>query len=256
MKKFFLLLIIPLMMLITSCDSNDPITPTPTGSIYLASIPASAEIWIDGSNTFRTTPDTAKNVNQGVRSVTLKLQDYRDTTFTISVTGGQTSVVNNILLVSDINTTFYGTSPSVRIYETYGTPASLPSGIDLSTGLAHGVSSTQANLVDIYFYSDAAGTSYLVQSADLHPGLIRRTDFFISSGTNLFDGADSPLRNTGTWTNKINDTENNYVFLYDHDGHYSKFKIVNRGGGGGPGDPSWVDVHWYYNNIILDNRFK
>jgi hypothetical protein len=255
MKKLILLLIIPLVMLITSCDSDDPFTPTPTGNIYLTSIPAGAEIWIDGFNKFKTTPDTIKNVDQGVRSVTLKLQDYNDTTFTVSVTGGQTSVVTNILLVSDINTTFYGTSPSVRLYETTGTPASLPSGLDLSTGLAHGVSSPEANLVDIYFYSDGANL-YLIQSADLHSGLIRKTDFFISSGTNLFDGEDSPLRNTGTWTNKINDTENNYVFLYDHDGHYSKFKIVTKGGGGGPGDPSWVDVQWYYNNTLLDNRFK
>jgi hypothetical protein len=252
MKKLILLLIIPLVVLITSCDSdNDPITPTPKGSIYLASIPAGTAIWIDGSNTFKTTPDTIKNVNEGVRSVTLKLQDYRDTTFSISVTGGQTSVVTNIVLSSDIYTTLYG---SVRIYETFGTPASQPSGLDLSSGMAYAISSPEASLVDIYFYSDGVNL-YLIQSADLYPGLIRETDFFVSTGTNLFDEADSPLRNTGTWTNKINDTENNYVFLYDHDGHYSKLKIVNRGGGGGPGDPSWVNVQWYYNNTQLDNRF-
>ena len=252
MKKLIFLLIIPLVMLITSCSSDDPITPTPTGSIYLTSIPADAEIWIDGSNTFKTTPDTINDVDEGVRSVTLKLQDYRDTTFSISVTEGGTSIVTNVLLVSDINTELYG---PIRIYETYGTPASQPSGLDLSSGMAYGVSSPEANLVDIYFYSDAGGFSYLIQSADLHTGLIRTTDFLISSGTNLFDEEDSPLRNTGTWANKINDTEDNYVFLYDHDGHYSKMKIVNRGGGSGPGDPSWVDIQWHYNNIQLDNRF-
>jgi len=256
MKKLILLLIIPFVMLITSCDSDDPFTPTPTGNIYLTSIPADAEIWIDGSNTFQTTPDTINDVDEGVHSLTLKLQDYNDTTFSVTVSEGQTSVFTNIVLVSDINTTFYGTAPSVRIYETYGTSASLPSGLDLSSGMAYGVSSPEANLVDIYFYSDASGVSYLIQSADLHTGLIRKTDFLISSGTNLFDGDDSPLRSTGTWTNKINDTENNYVFLYDHDGHYSKFKIVTRGGGSGPGDPSWVDVQWYYNNTLLDNRFN
>jgi hypothetical protein len=239
-------------MLVTSCNSeDDPITPTPTGGIYLTSIPAGAAIWIDGSNTFNLTPDTTVNVNEGVRSITLKLQDYNDTTFTISITGGQTSVVTNIVLVTDISTTLYN---PVRIYETYGTSTSDPSGLDLSSGMAYAVSSPEANLVDIYFYSDAAGFSYLIQSADLYPGLIRRTDFFVSSNTNLFDEVDSPLRTTA-WTNNINDTENHYVFLYDHDGHYSKMKIVNRGGGGGPGDPSWVDIQWYYNNIQLDNRF-
>jgi len=237
-------------MLITSCDSDDPFTPTPTGNIYLTSIPADAEIWIDGSNTFKTTPDTINDVDEGVRSVTLKLQDYIDTTFTISVTAGQTSVVTNIVLVSNISTELFD---PVRIYETTNTPASEPSGIDLSTGLAHGVSSPEANLVDIYFYSDGVNL-YLNQSADLYTGLIRRTDFFVSSNTNLFDEEDSPTR-TSSWTNKINDTENHYVFLYDHDGHYSKMKIVLRGGGGGPGDPSWVDIQWYYNNITLDRRF-
>jgi hypothetical protein len=73
MKKLILLLLIPLVMLITSCDSDDPFTPTPTGNIYLTSIPAGAEIWIDGSNTFKTTPDTINDVDEGVRSVTLKL---------------------------------------------------------------------------------------------------------------------------------------------------------------------------------------
>jgi len=250
MKKLILLLIIPSVMLITSC-SDDPFTPTPTGGIYLTTIPAGAAIWIDGSNTFNTTPDTATDVDQGVRSVTLKLEDFRDTTFTISVTGGQTSVVTNIVLVTNISTSLYG---PVRIYETYGTSASEPSGLDLSSGMAYAVSSPEATLVDIYFYSDAAGFSYLIQSADLYAGLIRRTDFFVSPNTNLFDEVDSPLRNN-TWTNKINDTENNYVFLYDHDGHYSKMKIVLRGGGGGPGDPSWVDIQWYYNDITLDRRF-
>ncbi|HSL87671.1 MAG TPA: hypothetical protein VK870_00025, partial [Ignavibacteriaceae bacterium] len=72
--------------------------------------------------------------------------------------------------------------------------------------------------------------------------------------TNLFDGQDSPLRNSGTWTNNIHDRESNYVFLYDHDGHYSKLKIVNFGGGV-PGEPAWVEVQWYFNTVLLDNRF-
>jgi len=46
------------------------------------------------------------------------------------------------------------------------------------------------------------------------------------------------------------------VFLYDHDAQYSKFLIVNRGGGSGPGDPAYVDVQWFYNKVVQDNRFK
>ncbi len=249
MKKLILLFVIPIAaLIITSCNSNDnPVNPAPKGSIYLSSNPAGAQIWLDGVNTSQTTPDTVKDVAEAVHNVTLKLQDYNDTTFSISVTGGQTSVVTNILLVSNIVTTLFG---PVRIYETVGTSASEPSGLDLSSGKAWGVSSDSSSLVDIYYSS----SGFLVQSADLYPNLIRVTDFFVGSGTNLFDNVDSPLKNTGTWTDNIGDRESNYVFLYDHDGHYSKLKIVNWGGGV-PGEPAWVEVQWYYNNTALDVRF-
>jgi len=250
MKKVFLLLIIPIIaLMISSCDSSeDPTTPVNTkGGIYLTSNPAGAEIWIDGVNKNLTTPDTVTNIEEGVRNVTLKLQDYNDTTFAISVTAEQISIVTNIVMVSNIETTLYG---PVRIYETTGTTANEPSGLDLSSGMAYGVSSPNANLVDIYYSSNG----FLVQSADLYPGLIRVTKFNVGSGSNLFDEVDSPNKNVGVWTNSISDTTTNYVFLYDHDGHYSKLKIVNMGGGV-PGVPAWVEVQWYYNDTALDNRF-
>jgi hypothetical protein len=162
------------------------------------------------------------------------------------------SVVGPITLVSNI--TLYGL---VRIYETQGTdPITEPSGLDLSTGMAYGVSSSNNGLVDIYYSTDGTGgQGYLVQSADLYGTLVRETDFFVGSGTNLFDGEDSPLRNTGTWTNNMGDRETNYVYLYDHDGHYSKLKIVNFGGGTIQTGPAWVEVQWYYNETELNNHF-
>lgn len=251
MNKLILFLLIPFTaLMIISCDSSDdPINPAAEGNIFVSSNPAGAEIWIDGSNTFKTTADTIKNVDEGLRSITLKLDDYRDTTFSITVTGGQTSVVSNVTLVSNILTDLFG---PVRIYETSGTSSSQPSGLDLSTGLAYGVSSAQNGLVDIYYST----SGYLVQSADLYPGLVRGTDFFVGSGvaTNLFDAEDSPLRSAGTWTNSIGDRQSKYVYLYDHDGHYSKLKIVNWGGGV-IGEPAWVEVQWIYNMVVLDNRF-
>jgi len=250
MKKLIFLLLIPFVALVvSSCSDDDPITPSAMeGNLYITSNPAGAQIWIDGVNTSQTTPDTVLDIDEGVHNVTLKLTEYKDTTFSISITADQTSIVGPIALTSDINTTLYG---PVRIYETAGTSASQPSGLDLSTGLAHGVSSPEANLVDIYYSS----TGFLVQSADLYGTLIRETDFFVGTSANLFDGVDSPERSTGTWTTGIGDREANYVFLYDHDGNYSKLKIVNWGGGV-PGEPAWVDVQWYYNNTQLDERFK
>jgi hypothetical protein len=256
MKKLILLLIIPILgLLISSCSSNDnPVTPTNTkGNIYITSNPAGAQIWIDGVNSTQTTPDTVMNIEEGVRNVTLKLTDYNDTTFTLSVTAGQTSVVGPIALVLDISTTLFG---PVKIYELFNTTPSQPSGLDLSSGHAWGVSSDSSGLVDIYYYSDQGGNTYLIQSADLYPLLNRVTKFYVGSGDNLFDGVDSPDRTSGNWTNSMSDHEPNYVFLYDHDGHYSKIQVVNWHSGGGPGDPSWVEIQWYYNNKYLDKRFK
>ena len=243
MKKSIYLLLIPFTaFIISSCSSDDPVTPPPVteGGIYLTSNPAGAQIWVDGVNTTLTTPDTVLNVQEGVRNVTLKLQDYYDTIFTVSVTAEEISIVPSVAMVSDILITLYG---PVRIYETAGTTASEPSGLDLSSGMAYGVSSADSALVDIYYStSGTGGEGYLVQSADLY-GLVRVTKFFVGSGTNLFDGTDSPDKNTGTWTNNMDDREVNYVFLYDHDGHYSKLKIVDWGGGV-PTVPAWVEVQW------------
>lgn len=249
MKKFILLLIIPLFgMLIASCDTTETTDPPAAkGNLFLTSNPAGAEIWLAGNNTSQITPDTVKDLDEGVYSVTLKLTDYTDTTFQVSVISGQTSVVTNITLVSNVMTSLYG---PVRIYETVGTGPLEPSGLDLSSGNAWGISSDSSGLVDIYYTS----TGFLVQSAHLSPGLIRETDFSVGSSANLFDEEDSPLINTGAWTDNISDTETNYVFLYDHDGHYSKLLIVNMGGGV-PGEPAWLDVQWYYNDVQLDNRF-
>jgi hypothetical protein len=237
------------VLLIVSCssDDNNPVTPPEPGSIYLTSNPAGAQIWLDGTNTSLVTPDTVISVDEGVHNITLKLTDYNDTTFSVSVTAGELSIVTNIVMVTNIVKTLYG---PVRIYETTGTTASEPSGLDLSSGMAYGVSSPNADLVDIYYSSNG----FLVQSADLYPGLIRVTKFSVGSGNNIFDGVDSPNKNVGVWTNSISDTTSNYVFLYDHDGHYSKLKIVNMGGGV-PGVPAWVEVQWYYNDTALDNRF-
>lgn len=249
MKKLFFLLLIPFFaLLVSSCSDDDPITPAAMeGNLYITSNPAGAQIWIDGVNTSQTTPDTVLDIDEGIHNVTLRLTEYKDTTFSISITADQTSIVGPIMLTSDISTSLYG---PVRIYETFGTSASQPSGLDLSSGMAYGVSSANNGLVDIYY--ESAG--YLVQSADLYGTLIRETDFFVGTSANLFDGVDSPERSTA-WTTGIGDREANYVFLYDHDGHYSKLKIVNWGGGV-PGEPAWVDVQWYYNNTQLDERFK
>jgi hypothetical protein len=250
MKKIvYPLLILFVVLIINSC-SDDPTSPSlPEGNFLITSIPSGAQIWIDGVNTTQTTNDTVFDIEEGVHNITLKRNEYNDTTFSVSIVEDETSVVPPIVLVSDIQTTIFG---PVRIWKSDGAQGSLPSGIDLSSGQVWEINSDTNGVVDIYYFSNGSG-SYLIQSAHL-AGLVRVTDFLVGAGTNLFDGTDSPVRTTGTetWTNNIDVSEDKYVFLYDDDGHYSKFLIFNRGGE----DSAYVDVQWYYNKEAQDNRFK
>jgi PEGA domain len=253
MKKYiYLILILVLGLLIASCDNTttEPTTGPTSGTIIIESEPTGADIYLDGSGTGQVTNDTLSDVSFGSHSVTLKLDGYRDTTISASISSDITSTKKHVVLVSTESTTTYG---PVRIYETAGTSTNQPSGLDLSTGNAYGVSGADKGKVDIYYTS----SGFLVQSADLNTtqGLTRRTLFHVGSGTNLNDGV--PSTNSSFWdgTKSMSDRESNYVFLYDADSHYSKLEITKFGGGTGPGDPAWVEVTWIYNNNAIDTRF-
>jgi hypothetical protein len=255
-KYFYLPLAIILGILVASCSdtTTNPPPVTDTGSIFISSSPANAQISVDGTNTGKVTPDSVTGLSTGNHSVALSLDGYRDTTITLNVLVNQQST-KFVSLTSTLSTTLY---PPVTIWETAGTdPVTQPSGLDLSTGMAYGVSGANKNLVDIYYStSGTGGQGYLVQSADLNTsqGLTRQTKFYIGNGTNIADSVDSPNSALAGWTNHMGDRESNYVFLYDEDGHYSKLIITDFGGGSG-GNPAWVKVQWLYNNTGADRRF-
>lgn len=258
MKKYiFIPILLISVLIIDSCNNNtdNPVSPTPqTGSIYIQSQPTGAQIWVDGVNSGKVTNDSVSNVQPGSHNITLKLQGYRDTTLqSISVTAGlQTSKF--VQLTSNLITSSYG---PVQIYETTNTTVQQPSGLILKDGSTSGIGSSAPNKdkVDLFYYSDTAPT-YDLRSADLTTSLSRATYFYAASSSNLYDGASSPAK-TSSWVKKIDDDRDTskYYFVYDQDGHYSKFKIVNFGGGTGPGDPAWVKVSWIYNDTQGDQRF-
>lgn len=251
-KILSLLFILSIGFVLSSCDSTtDPvIPPVTTGNVYLESTPAGAEIWVDGVSSGKVTPDSVTNIEEGNHNITLKLADYDDTTFTMTVIAGQ-QASNDVTMISNLFLTHYGgTVNIVRLWETLGTTADQPSGLDLSSGNPYGISSSDADKVDIYYSSNG----FLVKSADLASGLTRVTDFMVGGASDLNDGLDSPLRSTGLWLDNMGDRETNYVYLYDNDGHYSKLKIV-QWGGGVPGEPAWVEVEWWYNETVDDVRF-
>jgi hypothetical protein len=256
MKKYiYLVLFLFVSLIISSCDNNttEPSGPSgpDSGSIIIESEPTGADIYLDNSSTGTVTNYTLANVSFGSHTITLKLDGYRDTTISVSISSDVTSAKKHVILTSTESTTLHG---PVRIYETAGTTANQPSGLDLSSGEAYGVSGTDKGKVDIYYTSNG----FLVQSANLNTtqGLTRETLFHVGNGANLNDGVGST--NSSFWDviKSMSDTESNYVFLYDDDSHYSKLRITGSGGGTGPGDPAYLDITWIYNNNAGDTRFS
>lgn len=258
MKKYILsslsaLLIVASVFLINACSdsTSDPISAT-TGSIYVTSVPAGAQIWIDGTNSGKVTPDSVTNVAPGTRNVTLKLANYTDATFPVAVVAGYQSRPATYTMVSDVSLAVYG---PVRIYETSGTNAQQPSGLSYRNGSrGFSLSGTDKDSVDIYYSS----TGYLIQSASLGTGMTRKTYFKAPSAAvsnNLLDGVSAPTF-VSSWGNAINDRDTTtYYFSYDNDKHYVKLKVVNYGGGT-TGNPAWVDIKWIYNKKADDIRFQ
>lgn len=246
MKKYFYFTIILLLgFILASCD-DDPTGPNPvedTGSLIITTSPAGAEIFIDNSST-GISPDTIEGLSAGSHEVTLQLANYKDTTFTVVIEKDLTTS-KFVQLISDITTTTYGDVTPIRIYETTGTTAAQPSGLDLSTGTA--VSSSNAE-ADIYYFSSSNGSTFEIRS-----GNQKATSFKVGNSSDLFDGVPSPLA-VPSWDNKMSDRETNYVFLFDSESHYSKIKIVGFGGGT-PGNPAYVDLEWIYNETPNDVRF-
>ena len=190
----------------------------------------------------KVTPDSVTNLDEGSYNVTLSLTNYKDTTFSASVTAGF-QTVKSITLTSDLTTKTY----TDTIWETTGTGANQPSGLDLSAGIAKSSSNSD---IDIYYYSVA---DYSV--IEIRSSTSRSTSFKVGTSTDLFDGVSSPLA-VPSWDNKMGDRESNYVFLFDADSHYSKLKIVSFGGAtqSDPG-PAYLVVQWIYNEKANDQRF-
>jgi len=242
MRKYLITILVLITgLFLSSCNDNttNPETPS-TGGIYLTSVPPGAEIWLNNVFQNNFTPDTLTGLNAGSYQITFKLSGYLDTTFTITITAGQTDT-KNVVLTSSLVTKSFG---PVRLWETTGTNAQQPSGLQLSTGQAVSSSSPDA---DLYYYTNADFTIHEIRSSST-----RNTFFYVSNQTNLNDGENSPIKEA-SWTNSFSDTETDYVFVYDNDHHYSKIKIVNVSSI--TESPAWIEVQGIYNETVDDPRF-
>ena len=246
-RKFIFLPILLLFgLFLASCTStdNNPVTPAPTGSVYVTSTPSAAAIWVDGVNSNKVTPDTITNLSTGNHSFILKLTDYFNDTVTVNVAAGSQSL--NRTLAIDKSITAYG---PVQAWESADPSAADPSGFVLKSGQAVSIGTSTYGPVDVYYSSNG----YVVATAyGLHNNTGRSTSFFVGTSNVLTDGVASPLA-INSWVTQVLDTETNYFFLFDADSHYSKMIITERGGGT-VGVPAWIKVKWLYNNKPNDQR--
>lgn len=242
MKKYFILPIILLSALIFySCDSTTTEPESSTkGSIYLTSVPAGAAIYLNGTSQSKVTPDSLTSLDAGSFQITLKLNGYKDTTFSVTVTAG-VKTNKNVVLTSSLQTKSFG---PVKVYETTGTTSSQPSGLILSSGTAVSTSNTS---MDIYYNTNSSFTVHEIKSSS------SRSAFFkVGSSTSLADGVASSVKDA-TWSTTMSDEETNYVFVYDADHHYSKIKIVSVSSI--TESPAWVEIQGIYNMTVDDPRF-
>ena len=149
MKKLFVLPIILLLSLfIMSCEDTttgpDGTSPT-TGNLYIQSTPAGAQIWyVKGTtgtpvNSGKVAPDTLKSLDVSTYTIVLKLDGYKDSTFTMNVTAGQTT--SKAVLLSSNLLSFAGT----QIWESLSTNGYSTSGLIFKNGTASGIGSSAAN---------------------------------------------------------------------------------------------------------------
>lgn len=65
-----------------------------TGNIFIDSVPQGAKIYLDGTDTGKTTPSTLSGVSQGTHGLKLTLSGYQDYSVNVQVTAGQTANVS------------------------------------------------------------------------------------------------------------------------------------------------------------------
>ncbi|MEW6195046.1 MAG: two-component regulator propeller domain-containing protein [Bacteroidota bacterium] len=97
MKKILLLFITLLsLVVLNSCDKEVYTGVTETeyfenGKIFIRSNPTNAKIYLDDKNTGLTTPDSLIWLTTGSHKITLKLTNFKDTTFYLNVIDRQTT---------------------------------------------------------------------------------------------------------------------------------------------------------------------
>ncbi len=97
MKKTIYFTVFAFLLILNSCvDKYELIEPQPekNGTIFVTSEPDSAKIFLLGTDTKKVTPDSLTGLESGEYEITLKRENYSDTSITAKVYSGKTTTLN------------------------------------------------------------------------------------------------------------------------------------------------------------------
>ena len=169
------------------------------GNIYLESNPNGAQIFLDSVNTNSVTPDTLKNIPTGIHRITLKKNNYIDTSFNVTVqenkTVSKTVSLNQIIIKGNV---FLQTEPNgAQIFlDNINTNKTTPDTIaDLTVG-DHTFTLKKNNYRDTTFQINVIG--YLTISKKVVLSDIRGSIFIQSTpaGAEIYVGDKSTSKTT------------------------------------------------------------
>ena len=192
------------------------------GSIFIVSEPAGAEIFLDSNRTNNTTPDTITNLIAGQHQITLKKENYKDTTLNIIIKENQ--VVPKTIILTGMVTSgniFLNSSPdNAQIYldSIYTNKVTADTLKNLTTG-EHQITLKKDNYDDTSFSVTVEANKTVSKSVSLTRLVIKGNIFLDSepAGAQIFLDDINTNRNTpdtlaniaaGSHTIKL--TEKNY----------------------------------------------
>jgi len=210
------------------------------GGVRIFSKPSFANIFINGFDEEVTTPDEF-NLLEGRYEITLKLEDFFDSTYVVNIKNSL-DVTDTIKLRSKSIVSFNGI-----IWDISSTDPNRPAGLDLSTGKNVQFKDRKSKSADLYYF---AKKNILGSPSSLY--FENRNTMMREGGVLYNDRINAPEELDDTWSDTTKVNTSKYFFVYDGSGHNSKVQVV---GSVSHGNLKGIRVKWLYNKKAYDNFF-
>ena len=186
----------------TTASRTIDLRPSVTkGNVYINSTPAGAQIFLDNLNTSKFTPDTLKNIAAGLHKITLKENDFRDTTIDVTVINNAT-ISKSVRLTPKVNkgNIYISSSPgSAQIFlDSVNTGKITPDTLKDITAGEHEITLKKNNYTDTTFNVAVQQNQTVSKSVTLTPIIIRGNIYLESepNGAQIFIDGNNTSRVT------------------------------------------------------------